>query len=74
MASLQMRVAGRSFRVARKFMHPLGEQLGAGLSEFHIGAALVHPEPASLDRQLHAGAVFGWRTAVIVGKLNPASK
>ena len=40
-------------------MHPLGEQLNAGRGEFHMGATLVHPEPAALDRQLHAGAVIG---------------
>jgi len=47
-------------------MHPLGEQLSAGRGEFHIGATLVHPEPASLDRQLYAGPVFGRRAAFLV--------
>jgi hypothetical protein len=29
-----------------------GEQLRAGLGELHVGAGLVLPEPAALDRQL----------------------
>ena len=37
------------------------EQIGARLRELHISAAVVHPQPTALDRQLQAGAVFGRR-------------
>jgi hypothetical protein len=55
MASLQMRVAGRSFRVARKFMRPLGEQLSAGRGEHHIGPGFMVRQPAFVDRSLDDG-------------------
>jgi hypothetical protein len=42
-----------------------GKQVRAGRSEAHECAALVHHEPASLDRQLHAGAVFGGARLVL---------
>ena len=44
----------------------LGEQVDARLCELHVGAALMHYEPAAFDRELQAGAVFGWRSAVSV--------
>jgi len=47
-----------------------GEQLGAGRRELHISAALVHPKPAALDRELEAGAVFG-RSALELGEERP---
>jgi hypothetical protein len=35
------------------------ERIRANLSELHIGAALVHPKPPALYRELEAGAIFG---------------
>jgi hypothetical protein len=35
-----------------------GEQIGARLRELHIGSAVVQHQPAALDRQLEAGAIF----------------
>jgi len=40
---------------------PLGEQLSADRGELHVCLGLMQPEPAALDRQLHAGTVFGRR-------------
>ena len=40
------------------------EQIGARLRELHIGSALVHQEPAALDRQLQASTIFGRRCAL----------
>ena len=34
--------------------------------ELHVGPRLIHPEPATLDSQLHAGAVFGRRAAFLI--------
>ena len=36
-----------------------GEKVGAGLRELHVGAALVQPKPAAINRELEAGGVFG---------------
>lgn len=44
---------------------PSGEQLGPGRGEFHIGARLVQPQPAALDRELKPGAVFGRAAAFL---------
>jgi hypothetical protein len=38
-----------------------GEQLRPSLGELHVSAALMHLEPAALDRELEAGAVFRGR-------------
>ena len=46
----------------------LGEQVDAGLCELHVGAALMHYEPAAFDRELQASAIFGWRSTVSVQK------
>jgi len=40
------------------------------LSEPHIRPALVHPQPAALDRELEAGAVFG-QGALELGQERP---
>jgi hypothetical protein len=47
-----------------------GEQLGPGRGERHIGAALVHPKPTALDRELEACAVFR-RAALELGQERP---
>jgi hypothetical protein len=50
----------------------LGEQIRPGLRELHIGAALVLPKPATLDREPEAGAIFGRPVAVFVLRLAAA--
>ena len=50
---------------------PLGEQLGASGRELHVSPGLVQPKPATLDRELEAGAVFG-RAALELGQERPA--
>jgi hypothetical protein len=47
-----------------------GEQLGASGRELHVSPALVHPQPAALDRELEAGAVFG-HAALMFGEKRP---
>jgi hypothetical protein len=42
----------------------LGKQIGARLRELHERAALVHHQPAALDCQLQASAIFGRRCAL----------
>jgi hypothetical protein len=37
------------------------KQIRAGLGELHVSAALMHFEPATPDRQVEPGAVFGRR-------------
>jgi hypothetical protein len=43
-----------------------GIKIRAGLCELHIGAALVFPKPAAINRELETRAVFG-RRAVQLG-------
>ena len=47
-----------------------GKQVSAGRGEADEGAALVHREPAPLDRQFHAGAVFG-RAGLVLEEERP---
>jgi hypothetical protein len=35
------------------------KQIDAGQRDFHVGAALVHPEAAALDGELEGGAMAG---------------
>jgi hypothetical protein len=65
MVSLRMRVASRSFRMARKFMHPLGEQLSAARGEFHIGPGFVPHHPTFVDRALDTVAELLCRAACL---------
>ena len=44
--------------------HGLSKQLCARLREPDEGPALVHDQPAALDRQIQAGLVFGRRSVV----------
>lgn len=37
----------------------LGEQFGTGWRDLHVGATLVHPESAALDRKLEAATELG---------------
>ena len=45
---------------------PSSEQFGAGRREGDEGPGFGHLEPAAFDRELLAGAVFGWRSAISV--------
>jgi len=44
---------------------PSGEQLRAGLGEPHVSAAFMHDQPAALDRELEAGAIFRGRRLML---------
>ena len=55
-------------RRAGPFCPSLREHLGAGLSELHVGPALMFPEQAALDRKRHARRVFGRLAAVLEQK------
>jgi hypothetical protein len=63
--------ARRPIRLRFKLMCPRSRyqrrlQFSVGRGELHVGPGLMHPEPATLDCQLHAGAVFGRRAALLV--------
>jgi hypothetical protein len=61
--------AAAADRVLERFRpdswRPLGEQLGTGSRELHIGSRLVQPQPAQLDCEGERGAELVWRAAFL---------
>jgi hypothetical protein len=57
---------GRSMSGTFCYLMASSKECSTAVGEFHVGAALVQPEPAPGNRQIEAGHVFGRRALVLI--------